>query len=82
MGETKQTEPSPAELQWAGQVWKRMSRTVCGGVLHIALGYGERLERTNAYIDQMAEQSWIGLGLPLQMDVARALLKLRLVVNS
>jgi hypothetical protein len=64
------------KLVWAGHVWGALTRLQCAGILHIALRYGERREHTNAYIDAMANASWPHLGLPLQLDVTRALLEL------
>lgn len=76
------TTPTPEQNAWAADVWSQLSRIQCAGVLHIALGYGERQAQSNAYIDQMALLAWGGLGFPLQQDVTRTLLRLQLLLRS
>jgi hypothetical protein len=74
--ETQKSVP-PEALEWAARVWKRLQVFECAGVLYMALRYDQREPRTAEYVEMMAMLPWLGLGDPLQRDIARALLSLR-----
>lgn len=79
-----ESTPPPESLDWAARVWKRLSVFECAGLLYIALRYNHRqVERTTAdYVESMAMLPWLGLGPPLQHDITRALLSLRLKMSD
>lgn len=73
----KPEPPSPHTLAWAARVWKRFTVVECAGVLWIALRYDARFEPSGTYIDSMSMLPWLGLGEPLQHEIARALERLQ-----
>jgi hypothetical protein len=78
----KTEAPSAETLEWAARVWKRLTQLQCAGLLQIALRYSQHQQHTSDYIASMSMLTWLQLGRPLQLDVARALSQLRDVFNA
>lgn len=75
---SEETEkPDRDTLTWSAKVWSHLTAVECVGILWIALRYDPREESSGSYIERMSLLPWLSLGEPLQLDIARALIKLR-----